>query len=170
MAIRWVHFPLHPDTPAGGLALADLFRGRDLDGMQRQMQARMTAAGLEYGDRSMTYNSRLAQELAKWAETQEGGDAIHMALFRAYFVTNLNIARIDVLLEIASSIGLDALEAKEVLEQRTFRGLVDEDWEYSYATGINGVPAFLAKNQVVVGCQPYEVLSGFVKQLQEDSR
>lgn len=166
MAIRWVHFPLHPDTPAAGLLLADLFRGRDLAGMQQQMLARMEQAGLDYGDRSMTYNSRLAQELAKWAETQDGGDAIHMALFRAYFVANLNIAELDVLLEIAGSVGLDTVQARKVLEQRTFREQVDKDWQYSYTTGITGVPAFLSQNQVVVGCQPYELLERFVQQLQ----
>jgi predicted DsbA family dithiol-disulfide isomerase len=165
VTIRWVHFPLHPDTPNAGLALADLFKGRDLAGMQKQMQARMEEAGLEYGDRSMTYNSRLAQELAKWADTQVGADAIHMALFRAYFVANLNIAQIDVLLEIARSVGLDAVQAGKVLEQRTFQAQVDKDWKYSYATGITGVPAFLSQNQVVVGCQPYEVLERFVQQL-----
>lgn len=165
MAIRWVQFPLHPDTPADGLALADLFRGRDLTGMHEQMQARMEAAGLEYGDRTMTYNSRLAQELAKWAENQAGGDAIHMALFRAYFVANRNIGNIDVLLDIAESVRLDTVLAREVLEQRTFSDEVDRDWQYSRATGISGVPSFLADNQVVVGCQPYEILERFVQQL-----
>ena len=165
MAVRWVHFPLHPDTPAAGLALDDLFRGRDMTGMHKQMQVRMQAAGLEYGDRSMTYNSRMAQELAKWAETQDGGDAIHKALFRAYFVANRNIAEIDVLLEIAGSVGLDTVQAGKALEQRAFQAQVDEDWQYSYATGISGVPAFLAQNQVVVGCQPYEILERFVQQL-----
>ena len=158
---------MHTDTPAAGLALADLFRGRDLKGMNRAMSARMAAAGLPYSEqRTMTYNSRLAQELAKWAETRPGGDAIHMALFRAYFVDNLNIGQIDVLVEIALAAGLDAGQARQVLERRTFRTQVDSDWQYSQATGISGVPAFLAKDQLVVGCQPYEVLEKFVLHLQ----
>ena len=170
MTLRWVHFPLHPDTPAAGLALADLFKGRDLAGMQRQMQARMAAAGLAYGDRTMTFNSRLAQELASWAETQAGGELIHLALFRAYFVDNHDIGHIDVLVDIARSVGLDAVQARHVLEQRTFRAQVDRDWQYAYATGITGVPAFLSNNQVVVGCQPYAVLEKFVLHLQETPR
>jgi predicted DsbA family dithiol-disulfide isomerase len=164
--LRWVHFPLHPDTPAAGLALADLFRGRDLPGMQRAMRERMAAAGLAYGDRAMTYNSRLAQELACWAETLPGGDAIHPALFRAYFAENQNIARIEVLAAIAAQAGLDPVQARQALEQRTFRAQVDRDWEYSYKNGITGVPAFLARNQVVVGCQPYGVLEDFIRELQ----
>jgi predicted DsbA family dithiol-disulfide isomerase len=156
---------LHPDTPAEGLALADLFRGRDLSGMHRAMSARMAAAGLEYADRARTYNSRLAQELACWAETQAGGAAIHKALFRAYFVENRNLAQGDVLLDVAAAAGLDVAQARNALEQRTFRTQVDRDWEYSHQNGITGVPAFLARNQVIVGCQPYTVLEQFVRQL-----
>ena len=152
MTIRWVQFPLHPDTPAAGLALADLFRGRDLTGMQTQMQARMAAAGLEYGDRTMTYNSRLAQELAKWAQTQAGGDAIHKALFRAYFVANRNLAQIDVLLEVAGSVGLDTVQAGKILEQRACRAQVDQDWQYSYATMLSIQTALF--QPVVMGSGP----------------
>jgi len=65
VTIEWVHFPLHPDTPAEGRKLADLFAGRNVDlrAMYEQMKARMMAEGLPYGERTMTYNSRLAQEL-----------------------------------------------------------------------------------------------------------
>ena len=87
--VEWVHFPLHPETPPEGIALADLFRGRSPEqraAMHADMKARMEAEGLPYGERTMTYNSRLAQELGKWADTQPGGDAFHDAMFRAYFV------------------------------------------------------------------------------------
>src|SRR5262245_65966924 len=96
--------------------------------MYEQMKARMTAEGLPYGKRTMTYNSRLAQELGKWADTQPGGDAIHDALFRAYFVEARDISSIPVLLEIAERVGLPVDAARDVLEQRTFKDAVDADW------------------------------------------
>ena len=142
MKIEWVHFPLHPETPAEGRALADLFAGRNLDlrSMHAQMKARMTAEGLPYGERTMTYNSRLAQELGKWADTQPGGEAIHDALFRAYFVEALDISQPAVLLDIAERAGLSRDGAREVLEQRTFKAAIDEDWALSRQYGITGVP------------------------------
>src|SRR5262249_56919010 len=104
----WVHFPLHPDTPAEGQSLEQLFAGRNVDrkAMHAQMKARMDTEGLPYGERTMTYNSRLAQELGKWADTQPGGEALHDALFRAYFLQARDISRPDVLLEIAAGVGL----------------------------------------------------------------
>jgi predicted DsbA family dithiol-disulfide isomerase len=160
-----VHFPLHPDTPPEGRALADLFAGRNLDlkAMQAQMKARMTAEGLPYGERTRTYNSRLAQELGKWADTQPGGEAIHDALFRAYFVEARDISQPAVLLEIAEAVGLPVDGAREVLERRTFRSAVDADWALSREYGITGVPTFVAGRFGVVGAQPYETLEALVR-------
>ena len=173
MRVQWVHFPLHPDTPAeGGKSLAALFAGRgyDIPKMQAQMRARMAAEGLPYGERTMTYNSRLAQELGKWADTQPGGEAIHDALFRAYFVEARNIGDPQELVKIAESVGLPGAAAREVLEQRSFKAAVDADWEKSHRYGVTGVPTFVAGSQGVVGAQPYEALEQLVEEARRQSR
>jgi predicted DsbA family dithiol-disulfide isomerase len=119
----------------------------------------MDAEGLPYGRRTHTYNSRLAQELGKWADTQTGGEALHDALYRAYFVDNRNIGDPEILVEIAQSVGLPADEARAVLAERRFKDAVDADWEKSHAYGVTGVPTFVAARYGVVGAQPYEVLA-----------
>jgi predicted DsbA family dithiol-disulfide isomerase len=163
--VEWVHFPLHPETPPGGRSLADLFTGRGVDrkAVNAQMKARMDAEGLPYGERSMTYNSRLAQELGKWADTQPGGEALHDALFRAYFVEARDISKPEVLLDVASRVGLPAEGAREVLEKRTFKDAIDQDWALSRRIGVTGVPTFVAGRYGVVGAQPYEVLEQLVR-------
>jgi predicted DsbA family dithiol-disulfide isomerase len=165
--IEWVHFPLHPDTPAEGRSLADLFAGRNVDrkAMHAQMKARMDAEGLPYGERTMTYNSRLSQELGKWADTQPGGEAIHDALFRAYFVDARDISQPAVLLEIVKQVGLPVEAARDVLEKRTFKAAVDADWKLSRDYGITGVPTFVAGRYGVVGAQPYEALVQLVRKV-----
>jgi len=163
--IEWVHFPLHPETPVEGRSLADLFAGRGVDrkAMNAQMKARMDAEGLPYGERTMTYNSRLAQEVGKWADTQPGGEAIHDAMFRAYFVEARNICDPDVILDIVKQVGLSVDEAREVIEKRTFKDAVDEDWALSRQLGVTGVPTFVAGRYGVVGAQPYETLERLVE-------
>jgi predicted DsbA family dithiol-disulfide isomerase len=158
--VRWVHFPLHPETPMEGKSLEDLFAGRgmDLDAMFARMKGLMEEEGLDYGQRTHTYNSRFAQELGKWAETQDGGEAIHDAMNRAYFVDGKNIADGDVLLDIVESIGLSREAATEVLQSRSFKDAVDEDWSKSHAYGVTGVPTFVAGGRGVVGAQQYEAL------------
>ena len=155
-----MHFPLHPETPAEGISIEALFAGRDIDidAMYQRMKALMDAEGLPYGQRSHTYNSRLAQELGTWADTQPGGEAIHDALYTAYFVDGRNIGDVDVLVAIAVSVGLPGDAARDVLEDRSFQSAVDADWAKSRQYGITGVPTFVAGGYGVVGAQPYEAL------------
>ncbi len=119
--------------------------------------------GLPLGERRMTFNSRLAQELGKWAESLGQGEPFHRAIFHAYFAEASNIAREDELCRIAESVGLAAEEAARILAQRTFRAAVDEDWALSRRRGVTAVPTFFLNGRSLVGAQPYEMLSRFVE-------
>jgi len=161
---RLTQFPLHPETPPEGMALAELFAGREdqLAQAHARLAALMAEVGLPFAERTHTYNSRLAQELGKWAETQEGGEAIHGALFRAVFAEARDISRIEVLLEVVRGAGLPVDAARRALEERTFREAVDRDWQRARDLGVTGVPTYVAGGYAVVGAQPYEVLEGLV--------
>jgi len=167
-----VHFPLHPETPAEGLSLEELFRGRNVDikAAHTRLQALMDAEGLPYRPRTHTYNSRLAQEVAKWAETKPGGEAVHDALFKAYFVDGRNIGDSAVLMDVARSLGLPADEAADALSERRYRTAVDADWAKSREYGVTGVPTFVFDGRGVVGAQPYEALVHLVTQRNAASR
>ena len=163
--IRWIAFPLHPETPEDGLTLEELF-GRqpvDIEKITHRLKQVAGELGLPLGERKKTYNSRLAQELAKWAESKGKGETFHEAVFRAYFVDGKNIAKVDELVALAKSIGLSEKEAKSVLESRIFKEAVDSDWTRSHSLGITGVPTFVIGQQAIVGAQPYEVLEQFLE-------
>lgn len=164
--VRIVHYPLHLETPEEGQSLERLFAGRnvDIEQMQEHMASVMRAEGLEYGDRTMTYNSHRAQQLAAWAVEQEGGHTIHRALFEAYFVEGVNLAKADILVDIAADVGLDADRARQVLQSRRYREAVSADWERSRALGVTGVPTYRVGEHEVTGAQPYEVLEALVQQ------
>ena len=122
MDVKFTHFPLHPETPAEGK------KREPNSARDERMKALMDQEGLPYtAGRAMTYNSRLAQELAKWAESQGKGYEIHDPLFRAFFVDAKNIGDPDVLAGIAASIGLPKDEALEALHSRAFKDAVDAD-------------------------------------------
>ena len=162
-----MNFPLHPDTPAEGIALADLFgpgSGPRIAESQRRLKRLAEAEGLPMADRTMTYNSRLAQELGRWATSKGKGPAIHRTLFRAYFVDTRNISSPDILVQIAKDVGLDPKEAHRVLEQRTFREEVDAEWATCEVAGITAVPTFEAGGRRVVGAQPVEVLAQMLEE------
>ena len=163
--IRWTAFPLHPDTSEEGLALEELFADRsvDIDQMMARLKQVAEEEGLPLGQRKRTYNSRLAQELGKWAESKGKGHEFHDAAFRAYFVGGKNIGKIPELVDLAKSVGLPGKEAQKVLETRAFKEAVDLDWSRAYAMGVTAVPTFVIDNRAVVGAQPYEVLEQLMK-------
>ena len=163
--IKWTAFPLHPETPAEGLTLEELFAGRPVDIKQVLANLNRTAKdlGLPFGKREKTYNSRLAQELGKLAERQGCGEQFHMAAFRAYFADGLNIGLPSTLVELGASVGLSASQVLEALKKRTFEEAVDQDWMRSYQLGVKAVPTFMINGMSLVGAQPYGKLVELVK-------
>ena len=118
---------------------------------------------LPLAERTMTYNSRRATELSKWAEDLGRDNAFHDAVFRAYFADGLNIADTAVLKDLCQGLGLDPDEAERVLTERTYEQAVNDDWAYSRRLGITAVPTFLASGRSVVGAQPYDILEKLVR-------
>jgi len=164
--VSFVQFPLHPETPVEGRTLEALFNATPAEIAQKNqhMKSLMEAEGLPYGERTHTYNSRKAQELAKWAETQQGGEKIHDALFRAYFVDGKNVADTEVLLSICENLKLDTKAATEVLRDESCKEQVDADWKKSRDYGVTGVPTYVAGQKGIVGAQPFEAIEQLVQE------
>jgi predicted DsbA family dithiol-disulfide isomerase len=128
------------------------------------MKVNMDREGLPFNaERNMSYNSRLAQELEKWAETKGKAEEIANALFRAYFVDVKNIGKANVLAGIAQDNGLAKDEATDVLLSRKYKDAVDNDWRRCAAYGVNAVPTFLAGKYLMVGAQPYDELKRLIE-------
>ena len=152
-------FPLHASTPPEGLLLSELLHGVDLAGVHKRLYALMDELGLEHGERDRTYNSRLAQELGLWADTQDGGDQLH----------GRNLAEPDVLLKAVADAGLDVTAARAVLTDRTFRAALDEAWERARSFQITGVPTFVAGGYQFSGFQPLAEMEQFIRFVQDKS-
>ena len=124
--------------------------------MIRNLRLQAAQLGLPFGDRTRTFNSRLAQELGLWAESLGQGENFHHAAFSIYFADGKNLAHRKVLLELAERVGLPLLEAQKVIDTRSFAEAVDRDWNDSRSKGITAVPTFVMGPHTLVGAQPYE--------------
>ncbi len=118
--------------------------------------------GLPFAERKFSYNSRSAQELAKWAKDQGREDAFNDAVFRAYFVDAANIAEPERLLQLVEEAGLPVEKARRVLSDRTFRQAVNDDWQRCHSLGVTAVPTYLSEGLAIVGAEPYESLERLV--------
>jgi predicted DsbA family dithiol-disulfide isomerase len=130
--------------------------------MLKHLEQTAQSLGLPFGERRMSFNSRRAQEAAKWAETHGEADAFHNAVFRAYFVDGRNLHEIETLAAAAEAVGLPHGDLESVLRSKTFKSAVDQDWLRSHQLGISAVPTFRMNGENLVGAQPYEQLERFL--------
>ena len=162
--MRWTAFPLHPEIPGEGVTLERLFAGRriNIPEMLQRLEQTARRLGLPFGERRMSFNSRRAQEAAKWAESHGEADAFHNAVFRAYFVDGKNLHEVETLAAAAESVGLKGEDLDEILRSKTFKTAVDQDWLRSHQLGITAVPTFRMNGETLVGAQPYEQLAALL--------
>jgi predicted DsbA family dithiol-disulfide isomerase len=126
------------------------------------------AEGLDYGQRTHWYNSVPAHEAALWADEHGDGEAFRRGVYRAYFAEGLNIASASVLGGLADGLGLDSADLQAALAEARYRERVNEQFEFARATGVTGVPAYVAGRYMMVGAQPYEVFRKLIESSQAE--
>ena len=144
--------------------MATLLSERGVDPVRVQEHLEQVAGklGLPFGKREKTYNTRLAQELGKWAGQKGKGTLFHDAVFRAFFVDGKNVGNKSVLMALARALGLPENEADEVLTTGAFDAAVDQDWERSRTIGIKMAPTMLFNGKLLAGAQSYEKMVRFL--------
>jgi predicted DsbA family dithiol-disulfide isomerase len=119
----------------------------------------------------MGIHSRAALIGAKYAEAQGKGAEYHDAMFRAYWQRANNIEDVEVLAEIARSIGLERESFLAALQDDRYSAQVDTDIDEAYSYGLTGVPALIfGKRYLVSGAQPYEVLTQVVEKVETEEK
>src|SRR5206468_1534791 len=102
------------------------------------------------------YNATRAHEAAEWAAEFGAGDDFRRRVFRTYFLENRNIASLDVLGEIATSLKLDAMDLSRSLEEGRFSAEVQAQYELCQRIGVTAVPTFVVEGHALVGAHPLE--------------
>jgi predicted DsbA family dithiol-disulfide isomerase len=112
-------------------------------------------------------NSLQAHRLLHHAKAQGLQNQIKEALFAAYFCESKNIDDQEVLLQIATSFGLDLEQTRKALNDPAIGKAVDEDIALARQFGINAVPFFVFDRQYAIsGAQESAT---FLEALQEIS-
>lgn len=106
--------------------------------------------------------TRKAHELALHAVEVEGEASIHDLIFQAYFRDGRDLARIDVLVELAERAGLDPGEARTVLGVDRFTPMVGELREEAFKMGLRGVPTLIHGTRRLEGFTGPEKLRRFL--------
>ena len=169
-------FELSPDMPFEGEDAVDHIMHKygiseaQSEANRKALRERAAAVGFAYNMQrgSRVWNTFDAHRLLHWAGLQDSGKAVALkqALFRAYFTDNENVADRDVLVRIAGDTGLDADEARRMLESDRYADDIRTQERHWQQAGIHSVPAAIVNGQYLIsGGQPPEVFENALREI-----
>jgi predicted DsbA family dithiol-disulfide isomerase len=153
-----VPFELHPEIPPEGRSrdevLPPAYRARAEEGVNRLA----AQVGLQLRLHDRLINSRPALAAAEFARERGRFDAMHQALFRAYWDEGRDVSDLAVLREVAARVGVDVPAMEQAIAQDRFGDYLDARRAEAEELMINGIPAHVIDDRyLVMGAQPYDV-------------
>jgi predicted DsbA family dithiol-disulfide isomerase len=160
--------------------------GQDIDehlmqkyGTTRQQLDRSSAAlrdrGAELGfdfqmqKRTRIYNTFDAHRLLHWAQEHGRQPALKHALFEAYFTDGANPSDHEVLIGLARKVGLDPVQAREILSSDRYAADVRKQERIYQEHGIQAVPSVIIDDQYLIqGGQPVEVFERALRKIAQE--
>ncbi|MBB4866689.1 putative DsbA family dithiol-disulfide isomerase [Pseudomonas nitritireducens] len=172
--LRIKPFELNADMPAEGEDLVEHLQrkyGSSAEEIARN-QENLRAMGEEVGvhfdlkKRSRIYNTFDAHRLLHWAAESRRDIALKQALLQAYFGEGRDPSDPQVLLEVAVSVGLDAVRAREILDSDAYADEVVAEEDFYTSHGIRAVPSVILNGrQLISGAQSTDYYEQALRQV-----
>ena len=118
---------------------------------ESRAQERAARLGVRVTAATLVPWTRKAHELAQFARTKDRFHEVQRALFRARFVDQIDIGRIDLLVKIACREGLDRTETRVALDVDRFAEAVLRDRTDARALAVTTVPTLVVGSSKFCG-------------------
>jgi predicted DsbA family dithiol-disulfide isomerase len=156
--IRWHPFELNPDMPVIGQNTSEHIQQKYGSTPEQSAQARsqMQRLGQQLGftfnwsAESRMWNTFITHQLLDFALSQGKQHPLKLALFEAHFTDQRDLSQKDVLLDVATSVGLSAEDATRVIDTGELGATVREKQQFWTARGISGVPSMIFGGKYLV--------------------
>lgn len=176
--ISWKSYQLDPHAPENSeKTLNEMLADKYGMSLQKAAEANQRVTGLAELE-GLDYHL----ELAHPSNTFDAHRLIHLAashslqgemkerLLQAYFTEGQRIGDIETLVKLAEETGLDANEARTVLQSDTYTEEVTADLNEARTLGITGVPFFVIDEKYgISGAQPTELFAKALGQIWSES-
>jgi predicted DsbA family dithiol-disulfide isomerase len=121
-------------------------------------------------DDSRIYNTFDAHRLLHWAKGSGHQAALKKKLFEAYFTNGQSPSDPETLVSAAEAVGLDPVEAREVVSSGRFADEVRETEQLWRSRGISAVPAVVINDRYLIsGGQPPEAFEKALRGIAAES-
>jgi predicted DsbA family dithiol-disulfide isomerase len=163
--VVWHSYELRPK---GSPPMPEAYKAR-IEAHTPQMEAMAREHyGIEIKRGRLGTDSRPALIGQKFAEQHGKGEAYHKAVFEAYWLDAQPIDDLDVLTQIAESVGLEKTAFLDSLHSSDLEALVDADIAEAQGMNITGVPALVFNGRYLIpGAQPYPELVNIVEYIRK---
>ena len=135
---------------------------------QEGIRARGAALGFAFNldKRFRIYNTFDAHRLLHWADLEGRQHAFQRALFAAYFTEGRDPSDREVLIDVATQAGLDAVRTREILESGLYADEVREREQFYARQGIHAVPSVIVNDKYLIqGGQLVEVFEQALRKI-----
>jgi predicted DsbA family dithiol-disulfide isomerase len=138
--------------------------------LQNQEAIRQRGADLGFtfdmSKRSRIVNTFDAHRLLHWAALEGRQPELKQALLAAYFTDGRDVSSHDVLVDVASQIGLDPVTARQVLDEGRYAQDVRAQEQFYQSQGIRAVPSVIVNDRYLIqGGQPAEVFEETLRKI-----
>lgn len=175
--ITWKPFELNPQMPKEGQEITEHITQKYGISEQQAEQNRAAikerglSVGYEFVNRGggRIYNTFDAHRLLHWAHEQGKQTELKLALFDLYFQQSGDPSDHQQLLAVVKKVGLDEVEAKQILESEKYTTEVRKQQQHYQSAGVSSVPAVIVNNKhLISGGQPVAVFEQAFKQIAEE--
>jgi predicted DsbA family dithiol-disulfide isomerase len=174
VAITWHPFELNPDMPQEGQDLREHVRQKygSSPGQSQAARTRLSRLGeslgfrFDYFDGMRMVNTFRAHQLLHWAAQQGKQTELKLALFEAFFSRREDVNDTVVLAGVAASVGLDGVEAQNVLADGRNANPVRQEQKFWLEKEVHAVPTFYFQQQYIVpGAQEAEAFTRLLQKI-----
>jgi predicted DsbA family dithiol-disulfide isomerase len=170
-------FELNPDMPPEGEDVLE-YVGRKYGSSAAELSARHAlirergaAVGFTFGQRTRIWNTFDAHRLLHWAGLEGRKRELKHALLAAYHTRGENPGSREVLLRVATEVGLDVERARAVLESGEYGAEVRERIRHWQQLGIHSVPSIVVDGRYLIqGGQPPEAFEQALREIAAEAR
>jgi predicted DsbA family dithiol-disulfide isomerase len=171
--VNWRPFFLNPWVPREGMSREDYLVTKfgsveAYTSISSRIKEAAAEEGLQYNPERVQRqpNTIDCHRLIHWADASGAAAAMKQRLMELYFRDGGDLTQLDVLVQAAADVGLDANEMRARLGTDADVGLVSAQATEASNKGISGVPTYVfARQYAVSGAQPPEQLAAAIRQV-----
>ena len=168
---RFLPYELNPEMPKEGECIEDHLKRRNNWNRQQFLRYRedlletANRAGLDYdfSKRTHYWNTAKAHTLMYLAEKEGMQEAMNEALITQYFGNGVDVNDPSILVEVASSLGLDPVTVKESLSSKVTTAEMVEKYARTRSFSVRSVPTFVVNDdEILRGSSSVEYFAKYV--------